>query len=210
MKRPAAALAAALALTLALPAPARAASGSTSSTSTAADAAEVAAAAKALTEGAHVYVAAGGPKIHVADLKTLIGTNKIYVVAVRSSPAHANDWIALLSTATRINGTYVVLNNDVLSASSNTFPMAGVEAARQAAVSANPTDPIAAVDDFVRRLLAGDADVTAGQPTPGAGPAATTTAGAKSSGTSPVLLLLLLPILGGVAYAVTRARRRTG
>ncbi len=189
--------------------------------------ADVAAAAKALIGGQHVYVAPGGPELHSAALTSLIGTRSVFVVAV-SAPDHATDWLALLSTATRISGTYLLLNDTTLTASSNTFPAAGVDAARAAATKAHPTDPAAAVDDLVNRLLDGDAALPAtDSPKAAAGDATSaTTAGpgsaaglgtaagrpraATSAGASPLLLLLLLPILGGVAYAVTRARRRTG
>jgi hypothetical protein len=132
---------------------------------------------------------------------------------VPTDPQHPEDWIGLLATAARVPGTYVVLNNDTLTASSNQFPTPGVEAVRQAALNAHPTDRVAALDQLVKSLAAGEAKTAgAGQPTPSTGAAAVDSAPAappSSSSKAPLLVLLVL-VFGGVAFAVTRARRRIG
>ena len=213
MKRPATTVAAALTLSLALASPAS--SAFARGTSIGAPTADVGAAAQAILKGTHVYVAPGGPAIHAAALTTAIGPRPIFVVAVPTDPQHANDWIALLATAARVSGTYVVLTNDTLTASSNQFPTQGVEALRQAALNAHPTDRVAALDDLVQGLAAGAAKTAgAGRPTATTGTATVDALDARPRSSSPskapLLVVLLILVLCAVTFAVVRARRRMG
>jgi hypothetical protein len=197
MKRPAAVAGLALALALSSGRPAVAASSD----------AAIAAAVKAVLAGQHVYASPGAPAIHASALTTAIGSQPIWVVARAASGTSGSSWLADIAAQTRGNGTYVLLDGATLSASSNTLSEAGVEAVRAAAVKAHPQDAVAALDEFVQKLASGA--VTPAPSTtsnPATAPSSTNTA----SSVSPLLLLLLIPVLGGVAFAVTRARRRTG
>lgn len=202
MMRCAAAAAAGLTLALALAAPAAAATATS-------DSAALAAAVKAVLAGQHVYASPGAPAIHKTALTTSIGDQPIWVVARASSGTAASDWLVQIALQARTNGTYVLLDGTTLSASSNALPPAGIEAVRVTAVKDHPKDAVAALDEFVQKLVSGAAAVA---PASGAGTAngAATSAPATSGSASPLLLLLLIPILGGVAFAVMRARRRTG
>ena len=210
MMRPAAASAAGLALAVALAGPAAAASvtaasGTASSGTASSETAALATAVKALLAGKHVYASPGAPAIHQAALTTSIGSHPIWVVARKSSGTAASDWLAQIAIGVRSNGTYVLLEGNTLVATSNTLPPAGIEAVRAAAVKDHPKDAVAALDEFVQKLASGAADTA-----PATAVSTATATPATSGSASPLLLLLLIPILGGVAFAVTRARRRTG
>ena len=201
MKRHAAAAAAGLVVALAVAGPANASS----------DDAAITAAVTAISGGKHVVLSPGGPAIHVPALTAAIGVKPIFVVAHTSGSAAPSDWLPLIAAQTRLTGTYIVVDGKTISATSNTLDPKALQASRAAAVKAHPTDAVAALDAFVKALTSGavSSAATAG-PSPAAGPATAVAPPAKDASYSPLLLLLLVPILAGVAFAVTRARRRTG
>ena len=198
MKRSVAAAAVGLVVAVAVAAPANASS----------DDAAINAAVAAISGGKHVVLSPGGPAIHVPALTTTIGDKLIFVVAHTSGAAAPSDWLPVIAAQTRLTGTYIVVDGKTISATSNTLDPAALQASRAAAVSAHPTDVVAALDAFVQEVASGavSSAPTAG-PSPVTGPATATTPPAKDVSYSPLLLLLLLPILAGVAFAVTRARR---
>lgn len=173
---------------------------------------DVTAAARAFTGGRHLFVGPGGAPVDVARLNGYIGSQPIFVAVLGPTQRVPDQTVAELSTLTRLNGTYVVLDGPAMRATSNVFPATGVQAVLQNAQAAHPTDPISALEEFVQRLAAGDAKTAQAPSTPAVAAAAASTTNRASSAASlsPWFLALLVPLGAAVGFAVVRARRRTG